>query len=404
MRRATGKSFGTLATVALLVAVVATIGLMGLGLAPRAVASGHTTGLGHAAFGSANAAPLVAHAAPSVGNVSAAVAFTSSFGNYIPMPFNLSFSATVTNGPTEMNSTNTWVNIEIRDVASICRGGYGLTHNCPTVVNISLNSSVTAGSTSWSHEVTRGDLLATQFRITCPNAPCTYASTLPDDQYQILAWVTINNGVSNATFGTETTGYLITSSQDATLLSPSPLSSISTGNVTVGINYSGSYLGGVNITIYQGTDTTGKVVYTQGLFVPGAGEHVVVASTVWYATTPGSYLAVISVTAPYGTSTFPTPLTVIPAGQTVFQNSSSYTNSSLIPGLSPAVGGTLLLVIGLIVGMIVALALGRAMWGGMKPAPAQPWQAKASNECSVCHQSFATEAELKDHQKTAHGM
>ncbi|HEY6237819.1 MAG TPA: hypothetical protein VIZ68_01355, partial [Thermoplasmata archaeon] len=302
------------------------------------------------------------------------------------------------------NNTNTWVNLEIRDVAPVCQGGYGRHHPCPTVINISLNSSVTSGSTSWTHSVTRGEMFGTMGRITCPNAPCIYAPVLPNDQYELFGWVTINNGVDNESFSTETTGYLITSSEDASLVSPSPFSALSTGNVTVGINYSGSYVGGASITIYQGSDTTGKVVYTQGLFAPGAGEHIVIATTVWYVSSPGAYWTVINITAPYGTSFFTAPLTVYPAGTNVYRNSSSFTNSSLVPGVSPAVGGTILLVVGLIVGMIVALALGRAMWGGMKPAPAQPWQAKASNECSVCHQSFATEAELKDHQKTAHGM
>ncbi|HXQ94334.1 MAG TPA: hypothetical protein VN864_04100, partial [Thermoplasmata archaeon] len=64
----------------------------------------------------------------------------------------------------------------------------------------------------------------------------------------------------------------------------------------------------------------------------------------------------------------------------------------------------LLLVVGLIIGMIVALALGRAMWGTPKTTPAQAWQSKPTNECSVCHQTFATDAELKEHQKSAHGM
>ena len=344
---------------------------------------------------------------PGLGNVSIAVTFTSTFTTYTQLPYDLKFSAVVGNG--SVVAGKTFVNVEVRDVTTICEGGLGTFTPCPTVVNISLNSTVATGVTSWNTTLTTLALEAGQFRVSCPagGAPCPYDNgILPNDQFQIFAWVEVDNGVSNSTVNAEQTAYLITTNPSGTLVAPSTLGDISTGNVTVGIQYQGSYISGASVTIYQGTATTGQVVYTQSVFAPGVGAQTVVSATVWYVASAGSYLAVINLTAPYGSSSFSTPLNVVAAGQTVYHNSSSWSNSTLIPGVSSAVAGTILLVVGLIIGMIVALMLGMMMWGGTsRAAPAQPWtQSKTANECSVCHQSFATEAELKEHAKTAHGM
>ena len=360
--------------------------------------------------------PNPTHAAthPSVGNVSASVVFTSAFVNYLQLPYNLQFKATITNatvvGPWQAGAANTWINVEIRDVASICTGGLGTVYNCPTVVNITLNDTVTNGSTSWNTTLTSNALLGTQFRVSCPagGPACPYnGGILPNDQYQILAWVNINNSVSNLTFGAEQTAYLVSTPPSAVLDAPSGLGAVSTGNTSVAITYQGSYLGGAQVSIYQGTSGSGTVVYTASLFIPqpNGASRTAVATTVWYVATPGAYFVSIALSTPYGTSYSNSSLTVVAAGQTVYHNASSWSNSTLIPGVTSAVAGTILLVVGLIVGMIVALMLGRMMWGGApKASPAQPWQSKGANECSVCHQTFATEAELKEHQKSAHGM
>jgi hypothetical protein len=100
----------------------------------------------------------------------------------------------------------------------------------------------------------------------------------------------------------------------------------------------------------------------------------------------------------------------------------------VIPGLSGASAGTLLLLVGLIIGMIVAFVLGRAVWGGRSSTtPPQQWQGKegegaaagagagagaggggaaaaGTNVCSVCGKSFATPEELSAHASSEHGM
>ncbi len=425
MRRVLGDRFATIATVAVfLLSALSVIG------ASAAFGPSSQARVGHvgAVAGSSGAAPLTTAAVPralphpSVGPGSVSVAMTSTVAGYQTVPFNLSFSLTLTNAtvcksycyPANPNSTvqNTFISVEVRDVATICQGILGLFVNCPTVANISLNSSVANGTTSYTAYIDDNALLTPQFRnVVCPNifgygAPCSYnGGVLPNDQYQIFIWVSVNNTVNNASAAVETTSYLVTTPLGGQWLSPSPLGAVSTGNVSVAIQYQGSYVSTVSATIYQGTSASGPVVYTQSVFAPGVGQHTVVAAAVWSVPTPGSYYGLLNVSGPSGYKLITATFTVLPAGITVYQNSSHYENATLIPGFSPAVGGTVLLVVGLIVGMVVALLLGRMMWAGAKPsASPQPWQAAKANECSVCHQSFASEAELKEHAKSAHGI
>ena len=425
MRRVLGNKFATTATVAVLLLSILTA-LAGASLAGWGPArTAHVSPVaGSSGAPTLNAVPnavphALASAHPQVaGAGSITLAITSSIAGYQSLPFNLSFSVTLTNA-TSINypgNHNTWINVEVRDVASVCRGILGLFINCPTVANISLNASVqnNTATATYTTLIDSNALLLPQFRdAICPNifgfgSPCSYnGGALPDDQYQIFIWVECNNTVNNASAAVETTSYLVTTPLGGQWLSPSPLGAVSTGNVTVAIAYAGSYVSSASVTIYQGTSASGTVVYTQSVFAPGLGAHTVVAASVWSVPNPGAYYGVLNVSSPAGYKTVPADFTVLPAGLTVYQNASHYENSSLIPGFTPAVGGTVLLVVGLVVGMVVALMLGRMMWGGAKPAASpQPWQgsSKGANECSVCHQSFASDAELKEHTKSAHGI
>ncbi len=381
MRRGIGYTHGSLATVALLVVLLGTIGLAGLSVAPRSSAG---------TFQLAAPSHEIQAAAlpqPAVGPVSALVTITNAPGAYVLLPYAVNWSIVVTNGSVTKGST--WMSVAVADITG--SGVCVQAQTCPIVSNQSVTSLVQTGTTSYSFSLTTANLTV--------NGP------LPQDQFLISVWVTINNTVSNATFGAGIERFIVPSTPNGGFVAPLSGASLSTGNVTIGINYTGAYVSGAQVTVYQGTSASGSLVYSGGVFAPGSGEHVVIAASPWYVSVAGSYFAVLTLTSPYGTYSFTTSWTVVAAGQTIYQNSSSYQNQTLIPGLSPAVGGTVLLVVGLIVGIVVAMALGRMVWGGAKATPAQPWQAKpTTNECSVCHQSFATEAELKEHAKTAHGM
>lgn len=361
-------------------------------------------------------APHEAFQVPAAGNATASVTLTTTPNLYIQLPYTLSFTVSI--GNVVWSPLNASLNVQIRDVAAICQGALGLSLQCPTVVNISLNSSIkatTSDSLAFSTTITTSNLTVPQFRESCPagGPPCTYDNGIfPNDQYQIFVFATVNNSFSADTGIAEQTGYLITANPNATLLAPLAGDYIATGNVSVAITYSGSYVTGVTVQIYPGTTATGSAVFSQGMYAPGVGAQTVVAAAEWAVSTPGTYLAVINVSTPYSFTNFDTTLHVVSAGGgIVYENSTQYSNTTgggggKIWGLSTQVGGTVLLVVGLIIGMIVAFMLGMMMWGGApkSTSPAQPWQSKGTNECSVCHQSFATEQELKDHAKSAHGM
>ena len=389
MRLASVKRHGNLATIALVVLTLVTAGLVGLGWSSPSVSVGHSTLVSH----SSGAVPLAARQAsvgPSAGEVGATVAITNTVQPYEVLPWALTWTVTVVNGT--ISTSNTWMSVSVNDITG--SGHCVQNHNCPLVANLSANGTWGSG-TPYTTTITTALLTAGGYN----------GGVLPSDQFLVNVWVTINNGVNNATFGGTREAFLVSVLPQGSFVAPLSGGALSTGNITIGVNYSGSYINGASVTIYQGTDTTGKIVYSQGVFVPGTGLHVVIANTIWYVPVAGSYYAVLNLSAPYGVTLFHTTLTVVPAGSTIYQNYSSWHNSSLPYGLSGQVYGSALLVIGLLVGAVLALALGRAVWGGTKPAPAQAWQAKpATNECSVCHQTFATDAELKEHTKSAHGM
>ena len=391
MRRASIQRFGTLTTVALLVVTIVTAGLAGFGYSARATAGGLNAGAGH--FGAttlAVPAHLGAKPIPQAGEVNATVIITNAPTAYWLLPYTLSWTITpvnITIGP-----TNTWMSVSVSDITG--SGHCVQNHNCPLVANLSANASVASGVTAYSMSITNDALTAGGYN----------GGVLPSDQFLLQVWVALNNGVNNITTGAARQPFLVPGNPVGGFVAPLPGAALSTGNVTLGVNYTGSYIRGATITVYEGTDASGKVVYQQGVFIPGSGLRIAISNVIWYVATAGTYFETLNISTPFGAFIFSQTLTVVPAGITVYQNQSSWSNQSIWGGVAPGTVAALLLVVGLVIGMIVALALGRSMWGSPKPAPAQAWQAKSTNECSVCHQTFATDAELKDHQKTAHGM
>ncbi len=197
----------------------------------------------------------------------------------------------------------------------------------------------------------------------------------------------------------------------AQLDSPSAAAPVSPGNVTVVASYSGDWISAVNISIYNSAKI---LVYGAILTSLLVGNLTVTALAPWLVVDSGTYTSSITLDTAYGTTTwfnssFEVAKAVGPAS-VVYVNSTNYDNSTgassqIISGWTPGETASLLLVVGIIIGLIVALVLGRMMWGTPPAGPAQPWSgSKSATECSVCHQSFATEEEMKEHQKTAHGM
>jgi hypothetical protein len=393
MRRPIGKTLGTVA--ASLVLLMTVLSLVGVGpslghLVPREVATSnvarpvpHVVPVGNPSLINARGQ----HIAPD--NVSIGISYTTHFSLYMQAPFAVNGTLTPPASGTS-SSSQAIVSAEFRIFTGSC-GGAGVP--CPTVTNATVSTGPIS-TTTFTYNVTSALV-----------ASSGYANgQLPQAEYQLITWYTATNitAVGNLTVGASQNIYLILTPPSATFLSPTPGANLSGGNVTVAAMYSGDWVTGANVSIYSGT----TLVFSTGIFSPGPGAHAAAFS--WAAASAGSYKLVATVSTPAGTNSTTETVSVTTTNNVVYLNKTYYQNATVIPGVGPGATAAILLVIGLIIGMLVALALARALWGGtpVAVAPAQPWAGTkpAGYECSVCHQTFATQAELDEHAKTAHGI
>jgi len=313
-------------------------------------------------------------AAPATINVFAAgapaitVSYTIPWKVYEIVPFTVTFNISVVNAT--VGASTTWVKLDVRDLTGGCGSQYSFLGQppCPDVINETL--AVASGQTSYSLQLNYSTLNQNHY------ADATHG-VFPADIFQFIAWVTDNNSVANQTVGLEQNSYMVFQVPAGTFDSPVPGASLSTGNVTFVVTYGGDFIQAAQLVVENATH---QVVFIQAVFAVGQGNRTVSAPTPWLAATPGTYTAVVNITTPYGSYTITQAYTVIPAGQTIYVNQTSYHNVSLLGGLSPGVAGMLLLLIGLIIGLVVALVLGRMMWGApSQPASPQPWSPSSSS-------------------------
>ncbi|MCI4335789.1 MAG: hypothetical protein L3K17_01130 [Thermoplasmata archaeon] len=341
------------------------------------------------------------------------VLYTSSLPLYSSLPFTIDFTTTFTgNTPTVINRLNVTINLELRFIESGCGSLFGLGAPCETVANETLDTAASGlfnATGVYSYTVSGGDFAAQNFAN----------GQFPYGEYQVIVWTTLAN-VNDPAQDVRTSAaaeytYPVFDQNAATFLSPSATSPATAGNVTISVSYIADYLAAANVTVYEGATGT-TVVFSAG--VVQAGEYAHASSATWSGAAAGEYRLVLAIAtaagAAAGTATFSELFNVTSAasagGGVVYYNETIYTNTtttkasgSSFGGLSAGAGAATLLVVGLIIGAIVAFMLGRMMWTGQKPGSPQPWSAKGANECSICHQTFPTEAELKEHSKQAHG-
>jgi hypothetical protein len=336
----------------------------------------------------------------------ASATFTTPVPGYVAVPYVQNFTIAVTNA--QIDPTTTTVLVNVTDLPG------------HTTVS-STAETVAPGQTAYTFTITPAVLV-------CELPSCAGFVPGATDVYSLSVFVGVDGigtpagpGAVNGTLaqGTLASSFYAITVPLSVALTPSPGATLTPGNVSVSVVYSGTFVETVSADIYS---PTGALVFSNAFGSSGA-------NATWLVTSPGTYKAsVVVVTAypnPTSTSTyFNSTLTVNKVPRT-YVNSTSYSNSTLIPGLSPGAAGTLLLVVGLIIGMIVALLLGRAVWGGRQsPTPPQAWEsqtgagaagagagaaaggtaAAGANSCSVCGKSFASPEELAAHQKSEHGM
>ncbi|MCI4357874.1 MAG: hypothetical protein L3J95_05900 [Thermoplasmata archaeon] len=355
----------------------------------------------------------VAPAPPTV-----SVVLTSALHLYSATPLTLNWTITAS-VPINVDTTRMWVLVQDLGSAAcpyvIFNGlGQGVAVQNPpcTVANLSLSWLLVDGTNSYTFTLTNLNLTSQNY----------HGGTLPfATEYSIGVFVSISsspyvNGITAGSVGiggATQNNYLQTYLPSGLLVSPNPGGGISTGNTSVIVSYSGDFVSGAVVNIYN--SGTGLLVYSAGVAVAGPGPHVGTAGAQWRPTQPGKYTATLNLSGAFGYTLTSFPLTVVPAGTTVYVNSTTYHNASLLKGLNQGTTAALLLLIGLIIGLVVALLLGRMVWGGSTSKPPTPWSSKPAdsgpggasslkpNECPVCHQQFASAMELSDHQKKAHG-
>jgi hypothetical protein len=334
------------------------------------------------------------------------IAITNAIPLYDTLPITVDWSVGLNAGDSGLvnNASNTAVGFEFEYLFATCLSG------CPgpfpvyqpAVVG---NESVPWNSTgNYTATITPGFLVPLSFSDGSP----------PTGSYGIVPYVTMLNSTNPAlpqrTMQAEQAIYFTVNTPSGSILAPGNVTNQTVGTpVYITTFYSGDYVSSAQLFVLN---ASGSSVFSAGVFSPGNGGHAGAAT--WVPGAPGAYTLELVIGSQYQAPVYAneTGVKVIAgassSGSTSYVNTTNWHNASVIPGLSPAAGATILLVIGLIIGLIVALALARAMWGPSSMAPAQPWAQKgtaaAANECSVCHQTFPTKEALDEHAKSAHGI
>jgi C2H2-type zinc finger len=358
--------------------------------------------IGHASPTAAT--PLAAPTAPAahpgaplaiVGNATATAQFTNAFSIGVSpfwvLPINVTWTETETNAT--ITAANLTITLNVTwNGELVFAGAYD---------GSDASSCTSANSCSFYQPIATADLLA--------GFGLTGADQLPTGQYIFLLTSTATN--SSALLPV----YTSTSTQASTNLAPypaygqflSPLGSWQAGALTVAGNFSGTYLVGATVTVYNASKGE---VFSAGVFSPEPNREYAFAVP-WTVATAGTYNLVLTLTEQWGaTQNFSANVTITavpPATHT-------YSNSTWgVAGLGPGASAAVLVTLGVIIGIIVMALVGRGLWGGTKPAPAQPWTGEkpamtpgpgGTFECSVCHQTFPTEDALKEHAKSQHGI
>jgi hypothetical protein len=297
---------------------------------------------------------------PTVVTVTASTA--TPITGFINVPYNLNFTIAVTNGTILASVTS--VSVSVVDpslpVGPAAIGTYPV--------------AVTDNQTKYTYPITAASTVCTTTALYDGFGLPVCDFTVPTDDFYFTITV-VENGIGAPTNGSVATNsvnvgpaFFISSPAKIALLAPSG-TTLSIGNVTFVTLYSGQYVSGATVTVFLGATTVFSAAMTQ--LTPG-----VPAISTWPATAAGTYnlsvkLVVTSGPAIYINKT----LTMVQSGVT--ETTSTYHNVTLLGTLSPAVAGTLLLVVGLLVGMIVALLAGRMVWGAPRAPPPTPWSPTA---------------------------
>ena len=222
-------------------------------------------------------------------------------------------------------------------------------------------SCASATKCSFYHVIATGDLLA--------GFGLTGRDELPTGQ-DIF---TISSVATNQSATVQ--NYTVSTIQASSNLAPhqafgqfsSPLGTWSAGTLTIAGNYSGTYLTGATVTVFNASK---GVVFSDGVFSAAPNREYAFA-VAWTVTLAGTYGLVLTLTEQWGATLNFTVNTTVTAAT---PSSHTYSNSTWgIDGLGPGGSAAVIITIGIVIGIIVMALVGRGLWGGAPTAAAQPW-------------------------------
>lgn len=314
--------------------------------------------------------------------------FTTNGFSYFELPYNITWTVQLTNATmTALNAAGAYAfqqQLNISVLQPLNCGPEPFQHSCltvwTTIVPFSFHTDLTATSANFYFDLTAANLTGTA--PSSITGPCPFGTfgcgnpyvgeVLPQNQWEVSLWINWDNNTAynNSNTVTAHIGYMV-------VTSPYPQISTPTGNITEGVvtvagNFSGYFVTGAVLTIFNSTN---YAVLTAPVYSPGVTSHAY--QVTWHAQVPGAYTIILNLSTPWFLHyTAEVQVTVLPGVPLTYFNSTGLN----IAGLGAGGSGAFLVIIGAIIGMIVMALVARGLWGGTKPQPAQPWSPAAPAE------------------------
>ncbi len=365
------------------------VSFLALASAFGVAAASHATAAHAPAAAVAGAHPLVARAPPALpgpANVSAAFTngFTTNARPFFVLPINVTWTTSIKNATITSSNLTQYLNVTFHGIPAFSAVYTGTGPSCASATSCSYFQAIATSDILASFGRTATQLPSGQYVFHLDVWGMNSSAPLPNATLAGIAIQAATNLAGAAAFGQFT----------------APAASTVGGIVTISGNYTGYYLIGAVVTV---TNASGGIQFTESVFAAGLGTHAFTGF--WTVVTAGTYTLSLGLQQQWGvTATFTSTATITSPPPTTYLNKTGGT-AGLISGLGAGGSASLLLTVGVVIGMIVMAVVGRGLWKGAPVTPAQPWAPKAGGpmECGVCHQTFATEDELKEHSKSQHG-
>ena len=289
---------------------------------------------------------------------------------YITLPTNVTWNVTVTN--TNINASTISQTLEIIYLQPVPTPGCGpFTYPCPIIWS-------TAVPAAWEQKGATAQHAGFYFNVNAANlTSLTYLGYhLPQGQWQIEVQTTVVNLTSLGSGSGSVVQATFISIVPPNGVITTPLANangfvnITAGSETIAGSYSGYFVVSANITVIGPSK---NLVLSASVYAPATTTNPFAVS--WLVSVPGQYHVSLTMVAAWHLATYANETVNVTAGVPI-----TYLNKTglTISGLGNGGTAALFVTLGAIIGMIVMALIGRSLWGGTKPSPAQPWTPQPS--------------------------